>query len=94
LIDQFKAEEVAIWTAIAEIAEFAAQHPGAPALTERCALYARTKAHLIEQTRKIDEECPRCGAGMQATHHWLCEAQDGTPSGLSDDLVRKLIAAD
>ncbi|MPZ58307.1 MAG: hypothetical protein GEU91_17800 [Rhizobiales bacterium] len=38
---------------------------------------------------KIDDICPRCGAHEQATHHWLCES-----AGLSDDLVRKLIAAD
>jgi len=29
----------------------------------------------------IDETCPRCGAGMQATHHALCEHRDGTPTG-------------
>jgi len=45
-------------------------------------------------TKKDDDDlCPRCGASMQLTHHWLCEARDGTPSGLSDDIVRKLIAA-
>ncbi|MBA3563357.1 MAG: hypothetical protein H0W33_05020 [Gammaproteobacteria bacterium] len=37
------------------------------------------------------ETCTRCGASMQATHHPLCEARDGTPTDLSDAEVRQLI---
>ena len=37
------------------------------------------------------EICQRCGASMQATHHELCESRDGTPTGLDDATVRRLI---
>lgn len=35
--------------------------------------------------------CPRCGHHEQATHHWLCQERDGTPTGLSDEQVRHFI---
>jgi len=46
--DLFEAERVAIWTAIAEIAEFAARQPGAPALSNAAARYARWKLSFRE----------------------------------------------
>lgn len=36
--------------------------------------------------------CLRCGASMQCTHHPLCQASDGTPTALSDEEVRSLLA--
>ena len=38
------------------------------------------------------ESCPRCGAHMQATHHPLCQARDGTPTELDDRAVRIALA--
>ncbi len=37
------------------------------------------------------ELCRRCGVSIQATHHELCEARDGTPTDLDDSTVRRLI---
>jgi hypothetical protein len=41
----------------------------------------------------VDDICPRCGVGMQATHHPLCQYRDGTPTELSDYEVRRRIKA-
>ena len=41
----------------------------------------------------FDEQCPRCGANEQATHHSLCQARDGTPTDMDDETVRRLIGA-
>jgi hypothetical protein len=39
-----------------------------------------------------DAICPRCGAHEQATHHPLCQHEDGTPTELDDREARRRIA--
>ncbi len=41
---------------------------------------------------ETDDRCPRCAAHMQATHHPLCQARDGTPTELDDRAVRAALA--
>ena len=41
---------------------------------------------------ETDDHCPRCNAHMQATHHPLCQARDGTPTELDDRAVRAALA--
>ena len=41
-----------------------------------------------------DDSCPRCGAHMQATHHPLCEAKDGTPTGLANKNIRPVVGTE
>jgi hypothetical protein len=45
---------------------------------------------VINVTKEVfcGDICMRCGAHMQATHHWLCQYPDGTPTGLTDQEVR------
>jgi hypothetical protein len=47
---------------------------------------------IIDYDEPCDEPCPRCGMGMQFTHHPLCQERDGTPSGLTDEQIRAAIA--
>jgi len=71
------------------------QHSNLTALCDLVRPWVRDNPQLLRALRETletweheEELCPRCGAAMSATHHHLCQYEDGTPVPLPDEIVR------